>query len=366
MNRAKKIAVKKVTNWITQEYIQKRNEVEAAGGRVSDGFLGELIKQAIANDEMLDESFSVSKQTINARKKKKRPTVWHPGTRSPVEAAEPILVSMITKAHKLNAPWTVGQCKAAMNELIKGTKIEADIIAQRIKDRCYDPSKPLLGKGWWRGFKRRNEAVVKSCVGKKYARNRSEHCTYDAIFQMYVRSFNAFVEPGNARRLPEPQHVDRDDNVVEDAVNGYGHQANIVIDNPDNIYVMDETGCNTGGRNDKNNASEKLVCPTGVTPKQEVGIKDEHFTVLPVTNLAGVLVLIVIIFEGERLLESWCFSLDVFAEEEGFGPGKRYPGCQSCTVGDKKVPCYFACSPNASMTSGILKDVFEFLDEQHL
>jgi hypothetical protein len=43
MNRAKKIAVKKATNWIAQEYIQKRNEVEAAGGRVSDGFLGELI-----------------------------------------------------------------------------------------------------------------------------------------------------------------------------------------------------------------------------------------------------------------------------------------------------------------------------------
>jgi hypothetical protein len=154
MNRAKKIAVKKVTNWITQEYIQKRNEVEAAGGRVSDGFLGELIKQAIANHEMLDESFSVSKQTINARKKKTRPTVWHPGTRSPVEAAEPILVSMITKAHKLNAPWTVGQCKAAMNELIKGTKIEADIIAQRIKDRCYLGSKLQRNSGRNFGFGR--------------------------------------------------------------------------------------------------------------------------------------------------------------------------------------------------------------------
>jgi hypothetical protein len=105
---------------------------------VSDGLLGVLIKQAIANDEMLDESFLVLKQSINARKKKKRPTVWHPDTRSPVEAAEPILVLMITKAHKLNDPWTVGQCKAAMNELIKGAKIEADIIAQRIKDRCYD------------------------------------------------------------------------------------------------------------------------------------------------------------------------------------------------------------------------------------
>jgi hypothetical protein len=85
---------------------------------------------------------------------------------------------------------------------------------------------------------------------------------------------------------------------------------------------MDETGCNTGGRNDKNNASEKLVCPTGVTPKQEVGIKDEHFTVLPVTNLAGVLVLIVIIFKGERLLESWCFSLDVFTEERVSGQAR--------------------------------------------
>ena len=53
MNRAKKIAVKKATNWIAQEYIQKRNEVEAAGGRVLDGFLGELINMAVGSVIML-------------------------------------------------------------------------------------------------------------------------------------------------------------------------------------------------------------------------------------------------------------------------------------------------------------------------
>jgi hypothetical protein len=321
MKRSKEIAVKKATNRVARMYIKKRKALEAEGGsRLPDGTLGNLIKEAIEKDELLDQSFTVSKQTIHAREKAKKPTVWHRGTTSPVIAVEPILVSMITKAHELDAPWTVSQCKAAMNELIKGTKIEAEIIAKRKKEGTYDESKPLLGKGWWKGYKKRNDAVVKSCVGKKYARNRSEHCTYAALIQMYKRSFNAFVESGNARKLPEPRHVDRDGNVVEDAVSGYGHPVDIEITHPENIFVMDETGCNTGGRNDKNNASEKLVCPTGVTPKQEVGIKDEHFTVLPVTSLAGELVCIAIIFKGERLQESWCFGLDVFAEEEGFGP----------------------------------------------
>lgn len=93
----------------------------------------------------------------------------------------------------------------------------------------------------------------------------------------------------------------------------------------ENIFVLDESGNNTCRRNNKNNAGKKLVCPTGVTPRQEVGIKNEHFTVVPVTNLLGELVVVLIILKGEKLQESWCFGLDVFAEEDGFGPGKRYP-----------------------------------------
>ena len=240
--RAKKKAKKQAINWIAQEYSRKVDEIKAAGGsKVPDGFIAGLIKQAIERDEHLDDSFKVSTATIHARYKTGRHTVWHSGTSSPVEAVEPVLVAMITKAAELNAPLKVSQCKAAMNELLKGTKIEADIIAERKEQGCYNPDKPLLGNGWWRGFKRRNKALVESSVGKKYARNRSEHCTYDALLAMYKRVYDAMVESGNARRLEEPRHVDREGNVVENALSGWGYPINIEITDPKNIFVLDET-----------------------------------------------------------------------------------------------------------------------------
>lgn len=179
---------------------------------------------------------------------------------------------------------------------------------------------------------------------------------------MYKRAFAACVKSGNAVYLEEPQYVDEEGNTVEDEALGFGYKANIRYTRPENIFVLDETGGNSGGRNDKNNAGEKLVCPTGITPRQEVGIKDEHFTVLPITNLLGELVMVAIIFKGEKLLESWCLGLDVFADEVGFRRGKRYPGGPTCIVNGKEIPCVFAATPNASITTEVLADIFKEID----
>ena len=125
---------------------------------------------------------------------------------------------------------------------------------------------------------------------------------------------------------------------------------------------MDETGDNTHGKDDKSQGGEKIAAPTGVVPKEEVGVKDSHFTVVPIHNLCGELDMVVIIFKGEELKLSLCFGLDVFAEDEGFGPGKRQPSGSTITVDGKEVPCFFAASTKASKTSIILKSVFEEMD----
>jgi hypothetical protein len=74
---------------------------------------------------------------------------------------------------------------------------------------------------WWQGFSNRNKALVKKCVGKKFARNRAEHCTYDALLKMYKRVFEAFVESGNAIKLEEAEHVDKNGNRVEDETKAF-------------------------------------------------------------------------------------------------------------------------------------------------
>jgi hypothetical protein len=74
MKRSKEIAVKKATNRVARMYIKKRKALEAEGGsRLPDGTLGNLIKEAIEKDELLDQSFTVSKQTIKAVNSKRYP-----------------------------------------------------------------------------------------------------------------------------------------------------------------------------------------------------------------------------------------------------------------------------------------------------
>jgi hypothetical protein len=107
---------------------------------------------------------------------------------------------------------------------------------------------------------------------------------------------------------------------------------------------------NRHSKDDKNCGAEKLMVPTGVQPRQEAANKDDHFTCFPVNNLLGELVMMVIIFSGKELKQEWCFGLDVFAEEDGFGPGKRFPGGPTIQVDGREVPCFFAASPKGSMT----------------
>jgi hypothetical protein len=85
----------------------------------------------------------------------------------------------------------------------------------------------LLDRGWWRGFNKRNKQLVKACVTRKFARNRAEHCTYNAFLKMYKSRFAMFVDSGNASYLPETRHVDKQGNVVEDEIEAYGHPVEI-------------------------------------------------------------------------------------------------------------------------------------------
>eukprot|EP00956_Cyclotella_meneghiniana_P028075 scaffold64512_cov38-Cyclotella_meneghiniana.AAC.1 len=187
---ARKQAVKddtaKATNQVVEEYAKIKAQKAAEGiDNVEKGTLTKLIEQAKIDFPLVGPDFTVSAQTVSARMKKGNLTVWHRGTPSPVLPVEPILTAFITQAYEMNAPWTVGQCKAAMNELIEGTPIAAKLIAQRMKEGTYYPDKPLLGVSWWRGYKKRNRQLVKTCVGRKFARNRANHVTYPAFSKMF-------------------------------------------------------------------------------------------------------------------------------------------------------------------------------------
>ncbi len=72
-----------------------------------------------------------------------------------------------------------------------------------------------------------------------------------------------------------------------------------------------------------------------------------------------------IIFKGQEgeVDAVWELGVDVFANEIGFGPGKRYPGGPTTVVNGKEIPCVFSASPSASMTDKILAKVMKRLDD---
>ena len=74
------------------------------------------------------------------------------------------------------------------------------------------------------------------------------------------------------------------------------------------------------------------MVPAGQILQKEVGIKDTHFTVLPINNLLGKLVFVTVIFKGKKLDPRWALGVNIFAKLNkecnfgNFGTGKRYPG----------------------------------------
>ena len=111
------------------------------------------------------------------------------------------------------------------------------------------------------------------------------------------------------------------------------------------------------------------MVPAGEIPRELVGVKHSHFTVLPISDLTGALRFVAIIFSQEKLTPALGLGVDVFVEWDdtnfanNFGPGKRHPGLSLYNADGSKVPVYFDATPNASMTSEVLKNIFQKMDD---
>jgi len=63
----------------------------------------------------------------------------------------------------------------------------------------------------------------------------------------------------------------------------------------------------------------------------------------------------------------WAKGRDIFSEWEGddddilsnVGPGKYFPMGPTYMVDGKEIRCYCDCSPKGSMTTGILKRIYQ-------
>jgi hypothetical protein len=103
----------------------------------------------------------------------------------------------------------------------------------------------------------------------------------------------------------------------------------------------------------------------GNIPKELVGVKDSHYTIMPVTDAMGTLrFVMVILFAAKEISPGWSLSVDIFAEwdpddEFNMGSGKRHPGLSLISsIEEKEILVLFSADPKESMTSAILRQTF--------
>ena len=168
-------------------------------------------------------------------------------------------------------------------------------------------------------------------AGKNLEQNQFNQINYPAFFKMFEQIEAALLTLRNACKFNSPIHMDAAGNIIDDESQAVGLPVTIDIINHHNCFCFDETGNYTHGKNDGRWGDEKFVVGKGQSAKSIIGMTDSHFTVVPITNLNGNLVMLVMIFMAKMLQESWCLGIDVFSEldeqnnESNFGVGKRYP-----------------------------------------
>ena len=131
-----------------KDYCQKIWEVFKKKGR-----LDEIIRQQEAKFS-LAESMKLYKEAIRSRYYQGSLTVTTMGPVSPMAAVEPQLVEFILRMSRICRCLTATQCLLLVNDLVKCTKYEQEVIAfkERRYKRKFDSAD--LGQNYWKGLKK--------------------------------------------------------------------------------------------------------------------------------------------------------------------------------------------------------------------
>ena len=191
-------------NRVCNEYTAEQDK---NNGTAPAGLRRELVKNAKERFNIEDHEFDVPKQTIFNQIKADRLTVFGPGSPSVVLSMEVTLNAIIISAWEHNHPLTCSEVMQAANCLIEGTPFATKLSTRDKAHKINKKDDPLLGCGWWRGYRKRNADIVESKVGRKFACMRAQNCTYHSLLKMYDTFQHGLVESVNAELLDMPVHM---------------------------------------------------------------------------------------------------------------------------------------------------------------
>ena len=125
------------------------------------------------------------------------------GPTSPLTDIEDDVVALILAMSKCRQSLNVSQGLQLINDIIFKTQHQKKLIT--FKERHCSSSKGCVGKGYWRGFLRRNSHLLVTKRGHHFELDRSSWTTYANIRDMYDSIEEEMIDCGLAERRGVPE-----------------------------------------------------------------------------------------------------------------------------------------------------------------
>ena len=370
-------------------------DMKQSGERLPYGFIqGAIIQKK--KEFGLGDDVVISKKTIENRLRPGRKLECkHRGTPSPLEDVEEAAVEIYNAVCLIGQPLTACEGLQLVNDLIDTEELRDFMISWKNTHGLAFQTmeqKGRVGKAFWRQLRRRNKHRMHTKRGRRFHVNRLRWSKRKHIEKMYTQIYKSYLDAGVARRLDKAENRNRDGVVVESDSERFGEPCDIEVLHPDHILFMDEVGCNTNQKEDKNIGGTTYCAPKGEDAYLISSGADHRFTMLPIIAATGEPVIYVIIFrsnskkkvapENQKEYQSevpkrWKTGIDITKDPtlvngvpidcmENCGPGKYYPEGPVCTFRGKELPALAFRSQSGGVTPEILVSVLEYLDEKEV
>ena len=208
------------------------------------GLFKYLVKEQKMNGN-LPPNYYVSYNTIRLQICRNNP--GGNGNKSPMRKIEKQIVEIILCMSKIKRSITPFEGLALINDMIKGTDIQRELIDWKLRHNIYFERFEDLGTvglGYWRVFMQRNGQVLCSKVSRKFSKDRSSWTTYLLFNEMYDHIQQIMIECGISEQLQSPVWMDEHGHEVDDKNKAFGMKVEAKLVRPDLGFMCNEVGCN--------------------------------------------------------------------------------------------------------------------------
>ena len=176
------------------------------GKRMRKGQLKEIITQ-VKSKKGIDIEILPSAFRRRLERKSLRSHHVVGGQILPLLRMETTVVEIIWQMARIRQCLTPSKGLQLVNSLLKGTKLQQDLIEWKEKGNSNNVT-GTVGRGYWRKFMERNKDKIVSKRGQKYELSRQNWTTYTNFVHMYHHCIDEMIKAEVAVKLDVPVWMD--------------------------------------------------------------------------------------------------------------------------------------------------------------